>query len=217
MNPDNTTGNVVSGGVTNNPAVKRENLVQYSDHPTFNFGLALAWLVALFSILATVYFWWLNKNIEDVIVEKQSKKDAIEQQIQSPSMVKVQKDATDFKASVNILSNANKDRFSMAQFLPELYKKITTDTQITSLTISSDGSLSLAGKTKKYRTIADLTMALRSWSMLKDVDILSASMSEDDTKLPAVFSITGKIVKNANTNAAPGSAVNSNTNSAGGL
>lgn len=197
MNPEANSGDVVATNVANNTKPKQDNLVRMSDHPNFNFALALAWLVALLSILGTFYFWWLNKNIADSIGERQQKKDDIELQIQSPTFVKVEKDALDFKSSVEVLTKAYKDRFSMAKFLPELYTKITNDTQIQGLSVDSKGSVSITGTTKNYRTTADLYMALNSWSKLTGVEIGSVTLSSDEEggNTKAVFSITATLNK----------------------
>lgn len=173
----------------------RDSFVTYSGHSSFNFGIAIAWLVALLSILATLYFWWLNKNVADSVADKKAKKDAILQEIQSPTMVKSEKDALDFKSSVSILSKAKKDRLAFATILPELNTKITNDSQLTALSITSDGTVSITGKTKSYRGIADLAMALKSWTKLSSVEIGSASMSveEEGKGVQASFSITASI------------------------
>lgn len=194
MNPDSTSGGAVAGGATNS----RDNLIQLGSHSSFNFALAVAWLVALLAVLATLYFWWLGKNTMDVVLEKQTKLESIEQQIKTPAMAKAEKEANDFKASVGILSKAKKDRFSITEFLPSFYTKITNDVKISSLSLSADGALSISGTTQNYRTTADLVMALRSWSSLSDVELSSVSMSagtNKDSKLQASFSISAKVIK----------------------
>ena len=196
MNPDINSGDTAIAGASN-PQAPRDNLVQMGDRPTFNFAVAIAWLIALLAILATMYFWWLSKNISDVMADKQTKLDAIDAQIKSPALVKAEKDANDFKTSVSILSKAKTDRFSVTTFLPDFYSKITKDVQISSLSLTSDGKISIAGTTKSYRTTADLTMALKSWTQLSDVQIQSVSMSapEGGGNPKATFSISALVKK----------------------
>lgn len=194
VNPDNASGGTLASRATNS----HDSLIQLGEHSSFNFALAIAWFVAMLAVLATLYFWWLGKNAIDVVAEKQSKLDSIEQQIKAPAMVKAEKESSDFKSSVGVLSKAKKDRFSITEFLPNFYTKITNDVKISSLALSADGSLSIAGTTKSYRTTADLVMALKSWSSLTNVELSSVSMSaggEKEGKLEATFSISAKVVK----------------------
>lgn len=197
-NPNNAPVGSVTGGVKSGFKNPQDNLIRIGEPSHFNFALAIAWLVALLAILATLYFWWLSKNTIDVVAEKQAKLVSIEGQIKAPAMVKVEKDSNDFKTSVGILSKAKLDRFSIAEFLPSFYTKITNDVKISSLSLSTDGALAISGTTKNYRTTADLVMALKSWSSLSNVDLSSVSMSTGegtDGKVLANFSISAKVVK----------------------
>lgn len=198
MNPENNAGNVTTTNVSHNPASK-DNMVKVANYPAFNFALAIAWMVALLSILATLYFWWLQKNVADELAEKEAKKNTIISQISSPSLLEVEKKANNFKSSVSVLSTAKKSRFLYTTFLPDLYTKITNDTKISSMMLTSDGgSLSLMGTTKNYRSTADLVMALKSWDKLKNVDLVSVSMTTPDEQTggapEASFSISATVV-----------------------
>lgn len=216
-NPYNSPGGNVTGGVARGNSNSHDNLIPMGDHSHFNFALALAWLVALLAILATLYFWWLSRNIVDVVAEKQSKLDSINQQIEAPAMIKVAKDSNDFKTSVGILSQAKKDRFPIATFLPAFYTKITNDVRISSLSLASDGKLNIAGTTKNYRTTADLIMALKSWNMISNVDLSSVAMTVDSAnngKVEANFSVSATVIKTPAVAAAIGSTTKPSTGGA---
>lgn len=191
-------GNLVTGDLGNSAGSIHDNLIPMGEHSSFNFALAIAWVVALLAVLATLYFWWMSKNTIDIVAEKQTKLESIQEQIKAPAMVKAEKDSNDFKTSVGILSKAKKDRFSITEFLPNFYSKITNDVRITSFALSTEGALAIAGTTQSYRTTADLVLALKSWSTLSNVDLVSVSMSTGDEaagKPVAAFSITAKLVK----------------------
>lgn len=176
----------------------QDNLIPMGTGSGFNFGVFLAYLVMILALLATAYFWWIGRNTVDVVAEKELKLQSIEQQIKAPAMAATEKEANEFKTSVSVLSQAKKDRYSMSEFLQTLYTKITNDVKITSLSVSSDGNISIAGSTKSYRTTADLVMALKSWSALTDVDLGSAAVemgTESGTKPRNIFSISAKLNK----------------------
>lgn len=181
-----------------NPAVKKpedSNLVHFEDKQSFNFALALAWIIALLSIVATLYFWWLNRNLTDVLDDKKEKRTTVVSQLESPGNKEVETEALNFKASVTALSAAKLVRNPMATFLPDFYTKIDKDVKITSLSLASGGALSIAGSTASYRAIADQVMALKSWTSLTDVDLASSSYStEEGVKSQAAkFTITAKV------------------------
>jgi len=195
MNPEKT-GSMFK---TNSPHPNNKDVIQFSDRPSFNFPVAIAWLVALFSILGTLFFWWVSRDSASMLEEKKTEKTNIIGEILSPTYVDVEKKASSFKSSVNALSDAAKDRYPTSQFLKDLYTKITKDVVITSLSVGADGSVSISGKTDSYRSVADLVVALKSWDTLTNVDLGAVSYeAPDKTKggnPKAVFSITAKINK----------------------
>lgn len=176
--------------------IESHQFAQFKDHASFNFPLAICWLVAAFSIFATIFFWWLSKNAEDALVEKVADKDSIVAQISSPTYSKVEKEAADFKESVNQLKTAYKDKYTYSKFLPELYKHITKDVVLSNISISNDGTISISGKTKTYRSVADLVVALKSWDVLAQVDLLSTANTETEKgNIETTFSISMKLDK----------------------
>lgn len=196
--PAAAPGGMIEGGTEHNAKNSQDNLIPMGNHSSFNFALLIAFIVALLAVLATGYFWWMGRNTADVVAEKELKLQSIEQQLKAPAMAKTEKEANDFKSSVSILSKAKKDRYSISAFLPNFYTKITNDVKISSLALSADGSLAIAGTTKNYRTTADLVLALKSWSTLSDVELESVSMStgtDAGVKPTAAFSISAKVVK----------------------
>ena len=176
---------------------QQADIMQFSDHASFNFPMALGWLVTLFAILATMFMWWMSRDTAVQVAEKQDEKSSIMSQIQSPSNVATEKKANDLLSTVQSLKEAKEAKFPMSQFLISLYTKVTNDAVIKSIAVTADGKLSLAGTTKSYRTIADLSLALKSWDNLTDVDITSASVDKKDNgAMEANFSITATIDKN---------------------
>lgn len=171
------------------------NLVHFEDKQSFNFAMALAWIIALLSIVATLYFWWLNRNLTDILEDKKAKRTAVVSQLESPGNKETETEANDFKASVAALTAAKQLRNPMATFLPDFYTKIDKDVRITSLSINSSGVFSLAGSTASYRAIADQVMALKSWTSLTDVELASSSYDLEATvkSTAAKFTVTAKV------------------------
>jgi Tfp pilus assembly protein PilN len=175
------------------PKVSDDSFSQFKEHSAFNFPVAITWTMAVFSIVATLFFWWMNKNLTETLKEKDSEKATILQQIASQG--DTEKKANDFKLSVNQLKAAYAEKYSLSTFNTELYKKITNDVKITSLSVSADGTLSMSGTTASYRSVADLLVALKSWDTLESVDLLSTATNITSTKLETTFSLSAKIDK----------------------
>lgn len=166
---------------------------EFGEHSGFNTALALTWMVALFAVLATLFFWWMNKSGSDALADKKTEKDGLIQQITSPGSVDIEQKAQEFKLSVNQLKTAYNEKYSYTQFLTDLNTKLTTDISLSNISVTGDGSLSINGTTKGYRAVADLMMALKSWTTLNDVDLSSVANKVEDSNAETVFAITAKI------------------------
>lgn len=176
------------------PKVTDNSFAQFKEHSAFNVPVFLTWTVAVFAIVATLFFWWMNRNLTDSLKVKVAEKDSIRQQILSQG--DTEKKANEFKQSVNQLRAAYAEKYDFTLFTTEFYKKLTNDVKLTNMAISADGTLSIAGKTKSYRSVADLMVAMKSWDTLTDVDLLSSAMNETEGgAVEAIFSISAKIDK----------------------
>lgn len=188
-------------GSSQKPAENKDpnsEVIEFSDHPTFNFSLAISYLVALVAILGAVLFWWLNNDSVASLTAKNSEKSSIISEITSPTNIDVEKKASDFKSSVSALKSAEANKFEYSPFLTNLYTKITNDVTISGLSITSEGTVNLTGTAPTYRSVADLMMALKSWDTLSNVDLGSVSMTTVENEAPhAVFAVSAKLVKKA--------------------
>jgi Tfp pilus assembly protein PilN len=170
--------------------------LKFSDHPTFNFALAICWIAAVFAVLGTLFLWWTNNDTKAALKDKEAEKSSVVAEITSPTYADVEKRATGFKSAVSALTAAAKERYSMDVFLKTLYTKITNDSTITSISITQDGTINITGQTKSYRSVAELMVALDSWNALNKVDLTSVSMGTgDQSSSGATFSISAEINK----------------------
>lgn len=175
------------------PKVTDTTFSQFKEHSTFNVPVALTWIVAVFSVVATLFFWWMNRNLSTSLVEKNTEKDTILQQISSQG--DVEKKANDFKSAVSQLKAAYSEKFSMSTFNADFNKKITNDVKLTNLAVTAEGNLSISGTTKSYRSVADLMVALKDWDTLSNVELLSAATDVSEGAATTSFSISAKIDK----------------------
>lgn len=196
-----------------------KEMIQFSEHKESSHGVLLCWLAAIFSILAGGLFWWINTSNQDILAEKKSEKDAIIQELSSPSNAAIEKKANDFRSSVTALENAANDHYSYTIFLQEFNKKITNDVQLSSISVSQDGGISFNGKTGSYRKVADLMMALNSFTSLSEVELSSVALSQNEGAAPeVVFGMSAKLKKETtstvsaeSTSSTAGSAITSDT------
>jgi len=224
MNPDapqagisvNQAAHAASPHVAKDVDNSSSDLFKMTDHVSFNYGLMIAWLVALFAVLATLYLWWDSRSLTDMLEEKKTRKTAILSQLETPTNKSVEKEAQDFKKAVTALSQAKKSRYAMTEFLPKFYTKINNDVTLTSISLTNEGQINIAGTTGTYRQIADQIVALKSWDGLEDVELDTSSLKMPDEKNPkvqAIFTIKAKI-KIAETPVASGASATSSASSA---
>jgi Tfp pilus assembly protein PilN len=196
MDPENPVAPVAQPQAPQaRPKPKADEFIQFKDHGGFNFGALLCWITALLAIVVTLFFWWISKNQKDALATKMSEKDSLVQQLASPTYADIEKRAQEFKSSVAQLKTAYGDKYSYSEFLPQLYTKLTKDTELTSFAITTDGTLSFSGTTTSYRSVADFVVALKSWETLQNVDLTSVSENLDQGKITTLFSVSAKIDK----------------------
>lgn len=212
MNPESSS----SSNIMPNKSPKEE-LIEFSDHPSFNFGSLLIWISAVFAILITLFFWWQSRDVAAAVVSKQTEKQNIIADITSSSNLEVEKKADNFKSAVAALKEAKTERYSNSQFLKDISAKVTNDVSIESLTLAEDGVLNLNGKTSSYRSVADLMLALESWDSLSNVDLSSVSMQEgQDKKVYVIFAITANVDKTKKQTSSTQSSTSSQTGNTNG-
>ena len=202
MPPDTTaTTNLSTPPAQQHEPANDQQFTEFSDRPGFNFTVAICWLAVIAAILATIFFWFMDKNSAGQLKAATSKKTDIVNQLKSPANTEVENKANDFKSSVNALSEAKNNSRKMSTFLQNFYTKITSDVILTSIAVSSDGSLGITGTTATYRSVADLMLALKSWDVLSSVELGAVSDQKDAKtgKVITSFSITAKVNQNSTT------------------
>ena len=189
----------------------KASTLKFAEHSDFNFPLLILWLVAAFSILLTVYFWWNEKDLENTVKDKKAALSTIESSLTTKDNSDIEKEANDFKASVNALTSAYKLRYPYSTFLPNLYKLVNKDVVIDSMSVSSDGTMSMTGKTSSYRSVAEQVMSLKNSADLNGVNLASTSVAPGGGSGQVSFTIRANLVKNQNSNSAAGSTTDAST------
>lgn len=187
----NAVPSTIPGGMAK---AKDASSLKFAEHSDFNISMLILWLVAAFAILATVYFWWNEKNLEGVLAEKNTEKNAVVMEVNSPSNIAIEKEAIDFKASVAALSAAYKTRYPVSTFLPDFYKKVNKDVVIDNLSITVNGSISISGTTTSYRSVAEQVLSFQTFTSLSGVDLASTAVSNSDGNQMVSFTITANLV-----------------------
>lgn len=178
------------------PMSEEAEVISFSERPKFNFALLFVWLAAGIAIAAALFFWFADRSTKNTLLEKKKQKDEVIAQITSPVFVDVEKRAADFKSAVNQLSAAKSERYDTNTFLTEFYKRITNDVQIEAVSLADNQSLAFNGKTKSYRSVAELALALKSWPVLSDAAIGTVALETDENEQNYInFTFSAKINK----------------------
>lgn len=151
----------------------------------------LAWLSIMVAVLASVSFWLLDMSASQSLHDKKSEKDLIFQSIQSAEYADVNESITGFVSAYDRLKEVQKDHYAFGKFLPKLYEKVDSDITVENLEISNAGKLSLNGKTISYRGVADQMIALKSWGVLSNVQLVTVNLnvaSNGSIEVPFVIS-----------------------------
>ncbi|MFA5927229.1 MAG: PilN domain-containing protein [Patescibacteria group bacterium] len=170
-------------------------IIKFSDKESFDYSTIIIVFAVVISVVVTFMFWWTNRNLASAVISKQDEKDTIIQEITSPTYSQVEKRAADFKDAVTMLKDAASKRYAVNEFLPEFFKYITNDVQVSNLSFNSDNNITITGSTKSYRSIAELMMALQSWQVLSGVKLQSFGVADDadETNPKASFVISASV------------------------
>ncbi len=185
--------------------LENAEIVRFSEN-SFNYGVVLIYAAALLACFGTFFFWSVNRGQQTVLAEKRQEKDAVIAEMTSPTFKEVERKASAFKSAFTGLKAADSSRYSFVNFMPALFLHIDKDVQLKTISIDTEGELSLTGTTSSYRAAADQFLALKSWPSLSDVTLGAVTFSVDkegNGSVPVV--ITAKIDKTKQAENASGS------------
>ena len=98
-------------------------------------------------------------------------------QLSSKENKAIEDRALAINSAVAIVKMASKSKYQFYAFMNELSGKTTNDVKINNLTIDKNGAITLDGKSKSYRSAADLALALKSSKKISEVQITGLSES----------------------------------------
>jgi Tfp pilus assembly protein PilN len=173
-----------------------DTVVEFGDKKEFNLPLFLVWLGAIISIVFLGVFWFMNVSLKSQIEEKQSEKSELTVKLGSNEYKDVENKAESVRVAVETLDQISNNRIKTKDFLDELYKKVTNDVKISSISIGAEGTISLEGATGSYKQVADFMLGVKSYERLSNVELSSVSLSTDETAKnneKVIFSVAGKV------------------------
>jgi len=188
------------------PIREEEDSFDISEKKRINLPVLICWLTALLAIAGGILFWLLSKSAGDALSEKKNERDEVIAQINSPGLSDVEQKASVFKSAVTNLSAVKSNQFLMSDFLTELYARVIANVVVSNLSVTTDGKLSLDGRTDSYRAVADQMLAVKEWKnkndvlYLKNVQLVTSSqaVNQKTKKIEVSFAITGIVNKAAN-------------------
>lgn len=178
---------------------EQEEFSEFAERSTLNWPVFLLWIAAVIAILATLFFWWSNRNTLSLITDKNSEKDSIVAQLNSASYREVDTKAQNFKSSVSQLAKVYDTRYPMGYFLTTLYTKINSDVKLSNITLTSEGVLNIVGIASSYYAVGEQMVSLKSYDSLQEVTLTSSSINyaKNGSANGVSFAITANVDKAA--------------------
>ncbi|MCX6810197.1 MAG: PilN domain-containing protein [Candidatus Berkelbacteria bacterium] len=148
----------------------------------------------ILSVVITGFFIFYKYRTDSQVNDKQQALNSVLDQLHTPENMAIESKANDLNSSLRIINIASKTKYSFKGFMDELVKKITNDTKLNSLAISDAGFVTMDGRSSSYRSVADLAVALKSSSKLKDIEITGLTKGTESAKTSSViFSMKAQI------------------------
>lgn len=157
---------------------------------------AILWITFVLALGLTVFFYMASRSAINLVDAKESAKNDIITELNSPAYQSVEEKANSFKEAFDILNNLVNSRAPKKEILDELTQKFTNDVIIKNFAIGADGSLTLDGATGSYRQVADFMVGLQQYKRVSAARLNTVSLDESDEadpKVKVLFSITAKI------------------------
>jgi hypothetical protein len=151
-------------------------------------------LVIIISVFVCGFLVYHKFHTDSLVTDKESALEGFILTLQSKNNSEVEKKVNDINSAVRILSAEKKSKYLFKIFIDEFKTKITNDTKLNNLSIDNQGTVSMDGESKSYRSVADLALALKSSSKLGDVQIAGLSLSTDGGVSQVNFSLSANLV-----------------------
>lgn len=185
--------------VSSPPAKNAGEFARYSQ-TSINFPMLLVLLAAVISIAGAVLFWLLNSSLSAKVDSAKKSRDEKVAQMSTADNTKIAQNIMAFSDAVSQIKSALASRYSMRDFLPDIFQKINSDVTITNLSLTSDGRFNMSGSTKSYRAAAEQIMTFKEWRTTEEQPVMSnielGAISQSvtkDGKVEVPLSISAKI------------------------
>lgn len=157
---------------------------------------AILWITFILTVLITGYFWLIDYSNVKAISEKESEKNQVVTQLNTPENKEVEEKANNFKTAFTDLSTLTSQQLTKKDLLTALYGYFTKDVTLNTIAITQEGELQLDGATGSYRQVADFMLGLSGYNRLSEISLKSVALSTTenvsaDQKI--VFTITANI------------------------
>ena len=174
-------------------------MVQFSEHGSFNMSMFLLWLCAVIAILGSVFLWFLSRSAASELIENKTTRDKVVSDLSIPANSEAEARANSLVSAVSQLKLATANRYLMKDFLPLVYGRVNKNVSIANLSVGSEGQISLDGKTDSYKSAAEQLLSLQEWK-INNKNVLSSvklgAVTETISNGTTVnFSISGQIDK----------------------
>lgn len=144
-------------------------------------------------VLTTGFFVFYKYRTDSQVKDKQQALNNVLDQLNSSENKTLETKVDNLNSAVKIITTASKTKYSFKGFIDELTKKITNDTKLNSVSITDAGVVAFDGSSATFRSVADLALALKSSSKLKNVEIAGLTRSPEAGVSQVSFSMTAQI------------------------
>lgn len=150
-------------------------------------------IAMVLAILFFVIFIFYRYNTAAQVSDKTAALTELSDQLKSKENRAIENRVSSINSAVNVVKKASKSKYQFYAFMNELAGKTTNDVKINNLTIDKNGAVTIDGKSKSYRAAADLAMALKSSSKIKNVQITGLSETVENNSALVSFTLTAEI------------------------
>lgn len=178
------------------PLSQESTMIEFEGKAKSPLNAIMVYTSIVLAIGFAVYIFLMDNSLKNQISSIKTEQDMVDADLAKPEYADVIGESKAFELAVSNLGALSAKRVSKAEMLTELYKYITKDVRIASISLSDAGDLGISGYTGSYRSTADFVVGLRSFKKASNVKLVSVSLSPSEGSAANekfMFNVTAKL------------------------
>jgi len=147
-------------------------------------------IICIIVILASLLIYWLNVGKASTLKTLDAKITDLNSQLSSKELTQTDLKLQTLAGQIAGLKKANANKTIWSKLFVELQTVTPKDVRYTNFSVVEEGTLTLAGETASYTTLAKFLVSLKSSDKFSDIKLLSAATQQSTAGKSSTTTLT---------------------------